>query len=524
MFKTKTKLVFSVITVMLAFLGLNTRLCWGLNEPTPQLVINEFQTGSSASAYDEFVEVALVGSGPLTVSGWRLTYINPTNYLKVCTLAVINASFTTGSSLVVASEQYVPEAGVTIYDTYSNNDFLDAPYATTKCSSSSVLSPSNGLFNLADADGVVQDQVTYGTAVGTADTGATTAPATGKSKERILSTSGYPQDTDNSLADFSVNGVTPSPGQVIIVIPTPTPTPTPTTEPTPTPTPTVEPTITPTIEPTPTPTPTEEPTPAPEPTTEPTPTIEPTVEPTEEPTPTPTPTPVAEALPVLLNELYIDPADPLLDSEDEWVEIYNPANQDVDLAGYCLYTGTTFSYKHCFDGNQNLAALDYLTVSSGESSLALSNSGGAGKIVSPSGEIIDQTTYATAKNGLAWAKTASGEWQWTTTPTPATTNTFTQIPEVIKQAVVSTAAAKKTAAKTTAAVTTAKAEKTTQVKAATSSATEDNINSLAGAPGPLPIWLLAILGCLAVIYAVYEYRFEVSNKIYQLRRYRKPSN
>lgn len=214
-------------------------------------------------------------------------------------------------------------------------------------------------------------------------------------------------------------------------------------------------------------------------------------------------------LPVLLSELYVDPANPLTDSQDEWVEIYNPNNQIVNLEDYIIYTGSTFSYKHVFGAGDTIAPNSYMTITAGESSLALSNSGGKAKIVGSDGQIFDETAYTKATNGMSWAKTVDNVWSWSSTPTQNAANIITSLPVKIKTASSTT---KKTSTKTT------KTTKSTSVKASTT--TDENINSLVDAPGPLPNWLLATLGTLAVLYCLYEYRYEVSNKIYQLREYR----
>jgi hypothetical protein len=116
-----------------------------------------------------------------------------------------------------------------------------------------------------------------------------------------------------------------------------TPTPTPTLTPTPslTPTPTTSPTPIPTSTPVPTATPTPMATSAftPTPTTSPTPTSTPTL--TSTPTPTPSGT-TAERGDVLINEVQYNPTQSGPDADFEWVEIYNPTDDDIDLGGWTI--------------------------------------------------------------------------------------------------------------------------------------------------------------------------------------------
>jgi hypothetical protein len=263
-------------------------------------------------------------------------------------------------------------------------------------------------------------------------------------------------------------------------------------------------------DPVPTPSPSIEPTPTPE--------SEDPIEPTPTPTPLPTEDPVSNELPVYLNELFIDPASPMTDSEDEWVEIYNPNGEDVSLGGYTIYTGNSFSYRYTFDNEDVIPAYGFITVSSGESSLTLSNSGGAAKITGPSDQIFSQTNYVSAEPNTSWAKDENGVWVWTSTPTKTTKNVITGIPIVIKNAAASVQKSVKSTSKSK--TTSTAAKKTTAKKASTKVLATTDTPDLVKAPTPLPSWLLALLGILAIIYAVYEYRFEISNKLYQLRQYR----
>ncbi|MFQ6000335.1 MAG: hypothetical protein ACE5LG_01555, partial [Anaerolineae bacterium] len=83
------------------------------------------------------------------------------------------------------------------------------------------------------------------------------------------------------------------------------------------------------------PTPTFTPTSTPTPTPSPTPTATPTFTPTFTSTPTPTPTPTPPLVPLLISEVLYDGK--IFDSEgDEFVEIFNPFWEAVDLSPYHL--------------------------------------------------------------------------------------------------------------------------------------------------------------------------------------------
>jgi len=139
--------------------------------------------------------------------------------------------------------------------------------------------------------------------------------------------------------------VTPVTGGAKKVTPMVTPKVTPVT---PTPSPSVTPRISPTpwhSTPTPTPsalsvasvTPTPSPTVSPTPSPTPWPSETPTPTPGETPTPTPTPTPSPSSTPepqVVINEIAW--AGTVADASDEWIELYNAGDSDVDLTGWTL--------------------------------------------------------------------------------------------------------------------------------------------------------------------------------------------
>jgi hypothetical protein len=139
------------------------------------------------------------------------------------------------------------------------------------------------------------------------------------------------------------------------------------------------------------------------------------------------------------------------------------------------------------------------------------------KIIDPAGNVLDQTSYQKAKEGQAWAKNSAGIWQWTVAPTQASTNEIIieSIP-IINTAVKKASVKKPKASTSSKAKTKAAVAKKTKVKALSRVGEEP---ALIAAPTPLPTWLLAFLGVLAVLYACYEYRYEFRNLIFKFKKY-----
>ena len=206
-----------------------------------------------------------------------------------------------------------------------------------------------------------------------------------------------------------------------------------------------------------------------------------------------------------ITELLPNPTGTGNDATDEFIELYNPNNVAFDLSGFGLQVGTTALHSFTFPTNTLLPPQGFTAFYSSSTGLSLSNSGGQVKLLDPFGSSIAATAvYGTAKDGQAWAL-ADGKWYWTTKLTPGAKNVINQPP-----------ASKKTAAKAKSSKAAAKA-KSSKIKtaAAISSPNSDDPASTT----PIHAWTLALVAGLALLYGAYEYRTDLANRIYQLRRY-----
>lgn len=210
-----------------------------------------------------------------------------------------------------------------------------------------------------------------------------------------------------------------------------------------------------------------------------------------------------------ITELLPNPASPASDTTDEFVEIHNYGGQTVGLAGFTIQTGMTYAYSHTLlDGT--VAPNGYAIFTSGETSLSLSNNAGQARLLNPAGQAIDETAaYDEADAGLAWALIGDN-WQWTTTPTPGVLNVLHAPVPKTKTKKVKTAKTKKRAKKSSK---TAKGILGTSESGGGGGTVNDQAPVLHPA-------VLAGVGGAALLYGAYEYRTDLANRLYQLRRYR----
>lgn len=215
-----------------------------------------------------------------------------------------------------------------------------------------------------------------------------------------------------------------------------------------------------------------------------------------------------------ISELLPNPAEPQTDSEDEFVELYNSNNTSFDLSGFKIEVGSSTKHDYTFPDGTTLPAKSFKAFFSEDTGLSLSNSGGQAWLLDPSGNIISQTDpYGIAKDGQTWALGPDGKWYWTMTATPDAAN-IVLLPSIASTK--SSTSSKSNTPKTTS-TKAVKAASTTAKKTSTNGASTD---PQASGGSKMHLWILAVIGTGAVLYAVYEYRNDLANLLYRARRYR----
>jgi comEA protein len=123
---------------------------------------------------------------------------------------------------------------------------------------------------------------------------------------------------------------------------------------------------------------------------------------------------------ILVNELLPNPAG---SDTNEWVELFNNSDLDVDLSGWKISDAD----DHIFiipDGTKILA--NNFFVVKNMSGVSLNNDGDLIKILQPDDNILHSATYgAGAEDNYCWARNESGDFEWTTTCTENEINIIT---------------------------------------------------------------------------------------------------
>ena len=226
----------------------------------------------------------------------------------------------------------------------------------------------------------------------------------------------------------------------------------------------------------------------------------------------------ASSSPLLITELLPNPAAPLTDAHDEFIELMNPSDAPVDLTGYVLKASKSLSSHYTLGGM--IAPAGYAVFTSGTDHLQLANAGSSVALFDPSGNQVDVTvSYGAATTGYAYARFDSG-WAWTTTPTPGADNVMTAAPVKMTPTKASTkvTSVKSTKAKSTTAKSTTKKLSSKAGSAAKTAAAKTTAVALA-ASRRSGTWLLLLLGGLTIGFVIYEFRYDVIDLYHRARSY-----
>jgi hypothetical protein len=125
---------------------------------------------------------------------------------------------------------------------------------------------------------------------------------------------------------------------------------------------------------------------------------------------------------VVINEILPNPQGP--DETNEWIELYNSNNSDVDLSDWQIQDteGTVTTYT--INKNIKILANGFLVLKRSDTKIMLNNDKDGLNLLTPDKNIVDSMTFASAPLNQSYDKTKSG-WQWSTTLTPGAGNVVT---------------------------------------------------------------------------------------------------
>ncbi len=132
----------------------------------------------------------------------------------------------------------------------------------------------------------------------------------------------------------------------------------------------------------------------------------------------------AEPLPtypdgVIFNEILPSPEG--ADETEEWIEIYNQNNKEVDLSGWKIEDIEGAKTVFVFLANTKIKAKNYLVLPRPLTKITLNNTSDGLKLSQPNNKVIDSVIFQKAPTGQSYNRTDSG-WMWSNTLTPGAAN------------------------------------------------------------------------------------------------------
>ena len=149
------------------------------------VTVNEFMTGVTGAATNEFVEIVNSGSASADISGWKLVYRSAAG-----TSDVVLATVPDGTTLAAGAFYLFGGAA------YAGGPAADQSYSTS-------IAATGGGVGIRAGDGTLVDSVGWGTATNALVEGSpTAAPPTSAAPGTSAGRSPDGDDTNNNAADF----------------------------------------------------------------------------------------------------------------------------------------------------------------------------------------------------------------------------------------------------------------------------------------------------------------------------------
>jgi len=128
---------------------------------------------------------------------------------------------------------------------------------------------------------------------------------------------------------------------------------------------------------------------------------------------------ISYSLNVKINEIMPSPDGP--DVEQEFIELFNQENIDLNISEWYLKDTEGATKKFIFPKNTIIKANDFLVFFRPETKITLNNTGDRVELFNPNNEIVDAVNYEKAFQGKSFSK-IEDNWTWTLNLTPGKEN------------------------------------------------------------------------------------------------------
>ncbi len=133
---------------------------------------------------------------------------------------------------------------------------------------------------------------------------------------------------------------------------------------------------------------------------------------------------------IIINEILPAPSGP--DETEEWIEVFNQNNFEVDLSNWQIVDIEGKTTTFTFPAGTKIAPKGFLVLSRPTTKITLNNDGDGLNLIQPNGNIIDSVTYEKAPRAQSYNRIDS-DWVWSNVLTSGSANIIPALAPEIKE-------------------------------------------------------------------------------------------
>lgn len=118
---------------------------------------------------------------------------------------------------------------------------------------------------------------------------------------------------------------------------------------------------------------------------------------------------------IVINEILPSPEGP--DEKEEWIEIFNQNDFEVNLSGWQILDAIGATKTYAFPEETKISPQGFSVLSRPTAKITLNNDGDGLNLIQPDGKTIDAVNYEKAPRGQSYNRTGEG-WLWSSVLTP----------------------------------------------------------------------------------------------------------
>lgn len=115
------------------------------------------------------------------------------------------------------------------------------------------------------------------------------------------------------------------------------------------------------------------------------------------------------------------------DEEEEWIEIFNQNDFEINLAGWRIKDAEGKTANYIFPQNTKIPSKGYLVLKRPETKITLNNTGDGLFLLHPNNNVIDSVSFGKTPQNQSWSK-IKDKWLWNLALTPGKGNVLPPSP------------------------------------------------------------------------------------------------